>query len=332
MSKLRLHAVSVGPLRAFEAVSRSLNFRIAAEELHLTQSAVSRQIQSLEADVGAVLFERDTRGVQLTGAGMALLQVLSPWLGRLDMAVRQIRQTEGRGVVSLSTFASLATLWLIPRLEQFRRRSAIDVRVLARDQIVPSEAVGGGHFDAVLRYCRHDEAPEFAVHLFDEVLTPVVSPTLLARARKSGLALRRPADLARHTLIEDLDLLPSTEYRSWFNWLRHNGLSDFQPGRWLYFNLAHQQVQAAVAGHGLALGRLPLVVDYLARGELVEPFAGGAQTRLSAPYAYWLISPPSAGGSDDAQALREWIIAEAARTREAVARYVSSRPFKSKRT
>jgi LysR family glycine cleavage system transcriptional activator len=323
MTVLRLRSLPVGPLRAFEALSRSLNFRLAGEELHLTQPAITRQIKLLEDQLGTTLFARDKRRVELTPAGATLLQAAGPWLLQLDLAVRQIRQSEGRRVVSINTFASLGSLWLIPRLASFRSRHSIDVRVIARDEVMPLEASGVGHIDAVLRYCHADDAPANAVRLFDDVLLPVVSPSLLERSRKSGEPLRQPSDLARQTLIEDLDLLPNVDYRSWYHWLRQQALGDLHPSRWLYFNYAHQQIQAALAGEGVALGRLPIVVDRLASGELIEPFARHASARLAAPKAYWLIAPRSVNRSAEAEALRQWIVAEAAGTRAAVAEYLS---------
>jgi LysR family glycine cleavage system transcriptional activator len=106
-------------LRSFEAVARRAGFGAAAEELHVTQSAVSRQIKSLEDELGAPLFTRGTRRVELTQAGQLLLRAITPALGRIDSAVRQIRQLRGRAQVSLSTFPSFASLWLLPRLPTF---------------------------------------------------------------------------------------------------------------------------------------------------------------------------------------------------------------------
>src|SRR5687768_11478828 len=106
----RQRPIAVGPVRAFEAVARHLSFRVAAEELNLTQSAISRQIRSLEEDVGAALFSRGTRHVELTPEGTTLLRSVAPWLQGMDTAVRQIRQSRGRRVVCVSTFASFASL------------------------------------------------------------------------------------------------------------------------------------------------------------------------------------------------------------------------------
>jgi len=126
---LRSRPISAGNLRAFEAVARHLNFRAAAEEMALTQSAVSRQIQALEEEVGVSLFLRHTRAVELTSAGAQLLLSVQQSLPRIDGAVRQIRQSAGRKSVSLTTFASFASMWLIPRLEAFQRdHPDIDIR------------------------------------------------------------------------------------------------------------------------------------------------------------------------------------------------------------
>jgi LysR family glycine cleavage system transcriptional activator len=131
---LRTRPISAGHLRAFEAVARHLNFRAAAEEMALTQSAVSRQIQALEEEVGVSLFLRHTRAVELTSAGGQLLMAVSQSLPRIDNAVRQIRQSAGRRSVAITTFASFASMWLIPRLEQFQRQHPdIDIRIDATD-------------------------------------------------------------------------------------------------------------------------------------------------------------------------------------------------------
>ena len=118
---LRTRPVAAGHWRAFLAVARHLNFRAAAEELALTQSAVSRQIQALEDEVGLPLFLRHTRAVELTGAGAQLQRTVAPALERIDAAVRLVRQTAGRKSVAIATWASFASTWLIPRMEAFQR-------------------------------------------------------------------------------------------------------------------------------------------------------------------------------------------------------------------
>ena len=324
MNPVRRTPLSVGPVRALDAVARHLNFRAAAEELHLTQSAVSRQIKALEDELGATLFLRGTRHVELTPAGTTLLRAVAPWLDRLDSTVRQIRQTRGRRSVSVTTFASFATLWLIPRLIEFQKvHPDIDIRVSANDQFVEPEAGDSAQVDVALRYCLPEQAPPGAVRLFDELLTPVASPWLLEHSRSGGPALREPGDLAQQALMEEDSRLASSEYISWTHWLRQQGLPGLQPARWLYFSYTHQQVQAALAGQGVALARLPLAVESLQRGELVEPFRGLAGTRLSTPYAYWLVTSRSAAVTVGVQQFCAWIAGEAAATRQAIAAHIA---------
>ena len=134
MNAARQRPLSLGCLRAFEAVARRQSFRAAAEELHLTQPAISRQIQSLEDELGTALFLRGTRHVELTGAGNTLLRSVAPWLQQLDGTVRQIRTAGRRQQVNVTTFASFASLWLLPRLPQFQREHPdIDIRISASD-------------------------------------------------------------------------------------------------------------------------------------------------------------------------------------------------------
>jgi LysR family glycine cleavage system transcriptional activator len=307
MNRPRQRPLSVGALRAFEAVARRLSFRGAAEELHLTQPAVSRQIRSLEDELGAALFLRGTRHVELTGAGEALLRSAAPLLDRLDATVRQIRSAQGRQPVGLTTFASFASLWLLPRLQEFQRAHPdIDIRISANDVMADTD---DPELDLALRYCHPDDAPPGSTLLFGEVLTPVASPSL------PGLA--SPVALAQHTLLEEDSGLPSVEYLSWRHWLRLMGLPQLEPRGWLYLNFTYQQIQAALAGQGVALARLALVGEALARGDLVEPF--GATGRVSSPFAYWLVRWPSRRERPALAAFEAWVLAQAAATRRALA-------------
>ncbi len=305
---LRTRPVGMGHLRAFEAVARHLNFRAAAEELSLTQSAVSRQIQGLEDDVGVPLFLRHTRAVELTGAGAQLLRALQPGMYAIDGAVRQIRQTAGRRSVAISTWASFASMWLIPRLEAFQRAHPdIDIRIDATDVPVDMDTTD---VDVALRYTLPSRVLASAERLFGEQLSVVASPWLL----QSGEPLKTPADVNRFTLIEAGDLYRShhNEWLSWHRWSHAHGVQRLEPRRWLYFNYAHQIAQAALAGQGVALARMPMVADSLANGDLVEILPGH---RLGSPLAYWLLVGPRSRQRSEVQALVEWIRGEAAVTR-----------------
>jgi LysR family glycine cleavage system transcriptional activator len=277
----------------------------------LTQSAVSRQIQALEDDVGTALFLRHTRAVELTSAGAQLLRALSPSLERIDSAVRLIRQSAGRKSVAISTWASFASMWLIPRLEAFQREHPdIDIRIDATDTSVDLETTD---VDLALRYSVPGNVPATAQRLFGEQLTPVASPWLL----KSGSRLRKPQDLAQFALVEAGDAHRSQhmEWLTWQRWFEAQKLTRFEPKRWLYFNYAHQIAQAALTGQGVALARMPLIADSLASGDLVEILPG---SRLESPLAYWLLVAPRSAQRPEIKAFCDWLRAQAKVTRETV--------------
>jgi LysR family glycine cleavage system transcriptional activator len=165
--------LSLTNLRAFEAVARTLSFGAAAGELHVTQSAVSRQIKGLEDELGAQLFVRGTRHVQIAPDAQALLRTVEPLLSRLDQSVQQIRRARSRQRVSVTTFASFGSLWLLPRIEAFQRSfPAVDVRVSAHDALADLD---DPELDLAVRYCSPSQVGAGGLHLFDETLTPVVS-------------------------------------------------------------------------------------------------------------------------------------------------------------
>jgi len=307
--------LSLTNLRAFEAVARTLGFNASADELNVTQSAVSRQIKSLEDELGAQLFVRGTRHVQISPDGQALLRAVEPLLARLDATVQQIRRSRSRQRVSVTTFASFGSLWLLPRIEAFQRRyPAIDIRVSAHDAIADLD---DPELDLALRYCSPASAPPGSVHLFDETMTPTVSRGLWERiALGTAPPLASPADLAGHTLLEEDDDRPSSEYLSWRHWLADHGEPKLEPGRWVYLNFTYQQVQAALAGHGVALGRMPMIYEALQRGELVEPF--GEAGRVGSPFSYWMMTAPAARSRPEVVQFCAWVEAEAAATRAAI--------------
>ena len=317
----RTRPIAAGHLRAFEAVARHLNFRAAAEELSLTQSAVSRQIQALEDEVGSTLFLRHTRSVELTSSGTILLRAAGSALERIDAAVRQIRQSAGRRSVAITTWASFASMWLIPRLEAFQREHPdIDIRIDASDAAVD---LSTADVDLALRYAVPQAIPASATRLFGEQLTPVASPWLLKTHRIAKLD-----DLSKVTLIEagDAHRTRHLEWLTWQRWLDHFSTpsgtrassrtkAKLSPQRWLYFNYAHQIVQAALTGQGVALARLPLVAESLANGDLVEPLP---QMRIDSPLVYWLVVTPRSAQRPEVKAFCDWLLKEAARTRQAI--------------
>lgn len=307
---LRTRPIAAGQLRAFEAVARHLNFRAAAEEMALTQSAVSRQIQAIEEDVGVPLFLRHTRAVELTSAGAQLLLAVQQSLPRIDGAVRQIRQSAGRQSVSLTTFASFASMWLIPRLEAFQRdHPGIDIRIDASDVAVDLDVAD---VDIALRYGPRENMPPGALRLFGETLTPLASPWLL----KSSPPIRTPSDLVAFTLIEAGDAHRThLEWLTWRRWFESHGVPRAEPRRWLYFNYAYQMVQAALTGQGLVLARSSLIAESMANGDLVEVLP---RHRMDSPMDYWLLVGPRNALRPEIKAFCEWLQEQARITREVI--------------
>ena len=297
-------------LRYFLTLADELHFGRAAQRLAISQPPLSVAIQQLEAEVGAPLFLRHTRAVELTAAGALLLQAVTQALPRIDTAVRQIRQSAGRRHVTVTTFASFASMWLIPRLEAFQREFPdIDIRIEASDTMLDLEVAD---VDLAVRYAPVARVPTGARRLFGESVTVMASPWLL----KAGPALRRPADVLQYTLIESGDAYaPHLAWLSWHRWLEANDLAKQQPKRWLTLNYAYQMVQAALTGQGLVLARPPLVADALARGELVELLP---QTRLHSPLAYWLMLAPRSAARPEVKAFADWVLAQAVATRQVI--------------
>jgi LysR family glycine cleavage system transcriptional activator len=315
MSSASRRPLSLSNLRAFEAVARRLSFSDAADELFVTQSAISRQIKSLEDELGAPLLVRGTRHVDLTQSGQILLRAVETSLPRIDASVRQIRETRSRKRVSVTTFASFGSLWLLPRIEAFQREHPdIDIRVSAGDAIADLD---DPELDLALRYCSPAQASPGATRMFGEVLTPVVSRSLAEQIRLGQAPpLSKPADLMQHTLAEEDDTKTSTEFLSWRRWLTLHNQPNLQPKRWLYLNFTYQQVQSALAGQGVALARVALVFEALQRGELVEPF--GAAGRIESPYAYWLVDAPGSRSRPEVSQFCDWVVEQARLTRVAI--------------
>src|SRR6476659_2303689 len=195
MHKTLRRLPSLDFLRGFEAAGRRLSFTLAAQELFLTQSALSRQIKALEDALGVALFERRHRALALTPPGAAFHREITEALEAFAAASERVRGMVRSPGLTLSTTVSFASLWVIPRLATFRARHPdVEVYVSADDRVVD---LARGDVDVVVRYLPDASAPENAVRLFGERMTPVASPKIV----HAGRSLRTPADLARHVLL-----------------------------------------------------------------------------------------------------------------------------------
>ena len=285
-------------LLAFEAAARHLSFTKAAGELFLTQSAVSRQIQALEASLGGKLFERRTRALFLTENGQRLYQVAQEVLQELHDTTLKLRGTAATRTVTVTTTPGFASLWLIPRLNGYLQgHPGIDVRISASYDTVNLERDG---VDLAIRYAKTAEM-EGERPLFEEEVIPVCSPALAADAKRP---LREPADLRAHVLLHMDD--PRASWIEWNLWLHAHGLRDFKPAGALQFSQYDQLVQAAVNGQGVALGRLPLLRRMLRDKQLVTPF----KKSIVSSRGYYVVHSARAADKKDVAEFEAWLLKE----------------------
>lgn len=261
----------------------------------MTPGAVSQQIKLLEDRLGAQLFTRRARRIELTDAGRLLLSPAQQAFRLLADAVARVRASNGAQVLTVSLLPSFAALWLVPRLGTFRARSPdLDVRISATPKVADLER---DDVDVAVR-CGLGSYPGLHVeHLLAEDLFPVCSP----RLRKGPLPLKKPADLAHHTLLHD-------ETRTeWSLWLQAVGLPNLDATRGPSFSLWELALRAAVAGQGVALGRSALVAPYLESGQLVRPF----QISTPSAFAYYVVCLPERAQEPKIAAFRAWLQEEA---------------------
>jgi LysR family transcriptional regulator, glycine cleavage system transcriptional activator len=300
--------IQLAALRGFEVAARHLSFTLAAEELALTQSAISRQIATLERQVGKALFVRKTRALALTAHGERLHAAVRQALAGIDTCVDTIRGVGQAPRIGLTTYASFASLWLVPRLAEFQQHHPdIEFRIDASDRAIDLAEEG---LDLAIRRSLPSriDASHRPTPLCEEFVAPALSPHLLER---SGLSLREPADLQRLPLIEMDDHARSGAATSWQRWFESFGVpAPRVAGGKLTFSFVDQAVQAAVRGQGVVLGRTPLLADTVAAGQLLVPFPDMA---LRTGYHYYLLLHPERAQAPEIVAFTRWLIDEFAR-------------------
>jgi LysR family transcriptional regulator, glycine cleavage system transcriptional activator len=290
---LPLHA-----LRAFEAAARHLSFAEAANELHLTPSAISHQIRQLEERLGQRLFERRHRGLELTPAGQMYFPLVRSAFEQLEQATALIGGIgDQRRTLTISCTPSFAMAWLIARLPGFQAAyPEIEVRLDTSTRIVDFKRDG---VDVGIRFGRGIWPGVVAERLFTETLFPVCAPALLAaKGGVTGLA-----DIARFTLIH---IMPYVD--DWRLWLTAAGVTGIDPERGPRFDSSMPAYKAAEEGLGMAIGRGLVLEEALASGRLVAPF----DIRLASRHAYYFACAEGAEPVRKITLFRRWLLAEVA--------------------
>lgn len=284
-------------LVAFESVARHKSFTHAADELSVTQGAISRQIHSLETYLGKPLFERANRSIRLTGSGLQYAQAIRELLTELAATTEEVRSWKGTQQITVATSSAMASLWLLPKIAAFQQaHEHIDLRIVALEQVRDLRRV---EFDLALYYCWQTPPGMQATTLFYEEVFPVCSPTYLERHGP----FNDPSTLLNCTLLslEGAD----QDWVSWKKWFTQTGLEYRAPHRRLNINSYSMLIQAAIINQGVALGWSQLVDDYLQQGLLVRP----VDTVLRTEARFCLLEPtesPSRAAS--IRAFREWLM------------------------
>ena len=294
---------SLDLLRGFEASARNLSFTKAARELFVTQSAISRQVKALEDQLGVALFMRRHRELRLTDAGQSLYKTAGDALKMLRDAAAKLGARPG-GMLTVTTTVGVASLWLVPRLNEFRsRHPGIEVRLAAASEIQDLDRDG---IDVAVRYSSPKLAGSGAVRLFGERVFPVC-----ARSALRGGELKTPQDLSRCVLLHYDDPGRTHPWLYWDVWFELMRATNVKPAGALHFSHYDQLIQAALEGQGIALGRSPLVDRWVKQGKLVLPFGKRYASSSRGERAYFIVPAQGAAARPEVAAFSRWLQDEA---------------------
>ncbi|MBL4612283.1 MAG: transcriptional regulator GcvA [Emcibacter sp.] len=285
---------NLNSIRAFEAVARHLSITRASAELNVTQAAVSHQIKGLEEQMGVMLFRRHNKGLLLTKEGQAMVQPMTNAFDIIADATNLIFNSEIQ-ILKVSMLSSFASGWLMPRLSGFYGEYPnIDIRIMVSNK--EFDLLKAGDVDIDLRYgdgkWPHVESQKFLA----EEIFPVCSPAYL----KGDLPLKHLDDLSQHVLLHDHEDI------GWKEWLDDAGIKGIDYSRGPGFSHSHLTLQAATLGHGIALGRMPLVSEALRRGELVKPFDISLPTGMG----YYVVNTNTATDKSKIRSFTSWFLEE----------------------
>lgn len=287
---------SLNAIKAFEAAARHESFTRAAEELCVTQGAVSHQVKALEMELGLNLFNREPQRLVLTELGRDYLTVLRDALDRIAVGTDRLLQRQSVGVLTVTMSPNFASKWLVHRLGRFAdSHPSVDLRVSAARHHVD---FAREEVDMAIRHSEGAVPGLHCVRLYTEELFPVCSPALL----RGPHALHHPTDVAHHPLLH-LD-----HRQDWSKWLDAAGVTGTDLSRGPVLNQASMIIDAAVDGQGIALARSGLAARDLIDGRLVRPFS----LSLPVSYGYWVVCPKATANLPKIAMFREWLLNQAA--------------------
>jgi len=282
-------------LRAFESAARHLNFTHAAEELSLTQAAVSQQVKGLEMKLGAALFKRLPRGLELSEAGQAYLPAVHEAIERLAAATDEIFGQGHRKVLTVRVNLVFFIHWLARRLPEFRlRHPEINLHITSNIWVGDTDVEA----DLEIRHGQGKWAGLKADRLTWDALVPVCSPSLATELKP----LNAPEDLAHHELLHVLGY-----EEGWGYWLKKAGAGRVDSSQGLQFDTLISALRMAELGQGVALARSSLVEHMLAQGALIAPF----EQRFTTQEAFYLVYSPLATANPQALAFITWLVSQA---------------------
>ena len=300
---------SIDSLYVFAVAARHLSFTAAAAELHRTQSAVSHRVKALEAEIGAQLFERGARGLELTAAGRALARQVDQAISDISRTLAELSRAAEPRKLRITLLPSVASRWLMPRLPGFfEQHPDIEVQVIADARVLDLRAE---QIDLAIRFGHGRYRGHVATLLMGDRVLPVCAPQLLS----GRAAITTINALLGLPLLHDSGAEGDGSLSDWHAWLDELGWPDLPPRAGQRFSHAGLAIEAAVLGMGVALGRLSLVTDYLANGALTCPLALSTATAFS----YHLVALPQVAGLPEVMLFSDWLRAEARQTAAVVA-------------
>ena len=305
LTPLVLHAI-----KYFDAAARTRSFTRAAEELHVTQGAVSQQIRGLEEQIGVRLFNRLPRGLALTPEGERFSQVVNQALRELETGLRAIQPGTANKTLVIRSSPSFSMMWLMPRLSGFSRLfPEIEIRLRGELFGMSTSRMNAEAIDLLVLYGLPPEPAGHVIPLMAEYLMPVASPAYL----DSHAAIRGGADFSSHVLLhDDSPWEGAAPFAEWGAWLRaaadkkHQADAEQAGQRGHQYNLSHLAINAALLGQGVAMARTSLIMDELGRQQLLPAIP----RCVRAPAGYYLVLNPDTAGKASIELFREWLVQE----------------------